>query len=185
MSESNSIKQGSLLLSEPFMEDHNFKRTVVYLAEHNDEGTIGFVLNKKLDITLPDAIDEIDHFKAPLFYGGPVEPETLHFLHDIKGIEGSLQVNPGVYWGGNFETIKVLMKNGDVTPKNFKFFLGYSGWDVGQLQDEMKTNSWIISGAEYDHIFKNEWESLWKDVLIKMGGRFKMMSNFPEDPQLN
>ena len=139
---------GRVLLAEPFMLDPNFKRSVVMLCEHQDDGTVGFILNKTLELTLPDAIPELPDFKVPIYFGGPVEPDTLHFFHKIETLEGCQEVMDGVYWGGNFEMLKIIIESGNISPRDIRFFLGYAGWGSGQLTEEMKEKSWIVSEGE-------------------------------------
>ena len=94
------IKSGNILLSEPFLEDPNFRRTVIFLCEHHKEGTIGFILNKPLDIKISEAMPDLEGFNAPLFFGGPVQTDTMHFLHNLGDmIDDSVEITKGVYWG--------------------------------------------------------------------------------------
>lgn len=181
-----SPKAGAILLSEPFMHDQNFKRSVVLLCEHQDDGSLGFILNKPIQVKLNDAIEDFPPFDAELHFGGPVQTDTLHYLHNQgEMIEGSIRLNEGLYWGGNFETIKILAATNRIKPTDFKFFVGYSGWGEGQLMAEMETNSWIIVNGHADHIFNHNPENLWKSVLKNMGGRYSMISGYPENPQYN
>lgn len=180
------ISKGKLLLSEPFMPDPNFKRTVILLTEHNEEGTVGFVLNRVLEVSLNDVVENFPKFEAPLFYGGPVQPDTLHFVHCIgEEIKGSKKIADGLYWGGDFEQLIYKAMAQEIKPDDFRFFIGYSGWSPNQLADEIKENSWILSEATHNHIFKSNNKMMWKEILKNMGGEYKMMSNFPEDPSLN
>ncbi len=174
-------------MAEPFMEDPNFKRTVIILAQHNDEdGSFGFVLTRQAPLALESVVDGLEGFEAPLFIGGPVAIDTLHYLHTVGDLlPGSVEVVPGLYWGGNFEILQELVQEGKVKPEQFKFFLGYSGWDAGQLEEEMEDNSWIVHQAKAKHIFKTASISLWKKVLQEKGGDYAMMVNFPENPILN
>lgn len=178
---------GSLLLAEPFMEDPNFKRTVIILAQHTkEEGSFGFVLTRPAPMALADVVDGFDGFEAPLFVGGPVQIDTLHYLHTVGDmLPGSVEVVPGLYWGGSFEKLKQLVLAGAVQPEQFKFFLGYSGWEEGQLEEEMKDNSWIVHPAKSRYVFKTNPDDLWKKVLQEKGGDYAMMVNFPENPILN
>jgi putative transcriptional regulator len=186
MAATNPIHSGSLLLAEPFMADPNFKRTVVLICEHNEDGTLGFVLSKRSNLYLDQAMDGIEQFKAPLFLGGPVQTDTLHYIHRIgEKLEGSVQLAPCLFWGGNFETLKVMINNKQVTPNDIHFFLGYSGWAPGQLEEEMNEQSWLIHQAKAEHIFNPHPDDLWKTILKEMGGDYAMMVNFPEDPNLN
>ena len=175
---------GNLLLAEPFLKDPNFKRTVVLLCEHNEDGAFGLVLNKKLEFKVDDVLPEFPIENIDLYYGGPVGPDTLHFIHQYGDlIEGSLKLKDDIYWSGNFEQIKLMLETGSVDPKKFRFYVGYSGWTAGQLEEEMKINSWIVA-SKYSKIFIPE-DQLWESILQSMGDGYKFVSTFPEDPQLN
>ena len=101
---------GNLLLAEPFLKDPNFKRTVVLLCEHNEDGAFGLVLNKKLEFKVDDVLPEFPIENIDLYYGGPVGPDTLHFIHQYGDlIEGSLKRKDDIYWSGNFEQIKLML----------------------------------------------------------------------------
>ncbi len=178
---------GTLLLSEPFMLDPNFKRTVVMLCEHMDDGgTVGFILNRPLDIKVCDALVDFDDVQNELFYGGPVAQDTLHYLHRYGDIiEESMQIKDDIFWGGNFEQLGELIKAGTIDPKNIKFFLGYSGWSTGQLDGELKENAWIVTPAKSQYIFDISDRELWKIVLSDLGGDYKQLVHYPEDPMLN
>jgi putative transcriptional regulator len=181
------LKSGSLLLAEPFMDDPNFKRTVVMLSEHTQKGTLGFVINRTMPMLASDVLPAFPDFDAPLFYGGPVDTDSVHFLH-TKGdlIEGSYKVMPGVWWGGHFDQLKLLIEMNLITSANVRFYLGYSGWDPGQLQDEIDDKAWIIHKGRKENIFTDlQGDDLWKHILNDMGGDFKVMADFPENPQYN
>lgn len=178
---------GQLLLSEPFMADPNFKRTVILLCEHiEDGGTVGFILNRSLEVKVCDALMDFDVVTSDLLYGGPVAQDTLHYLHAYGDvIEDSLRIADNVYWGGNFEQLGELLREGKLDPKMVKFFLGYSGWSPGQLTGEMEEKSWIIGKATGKYVFDTPRQLLWKQVLSDLGGEHKLITNYPEDPQLN
>lgn len=184
----NNLKpeKGSLLISEPFLPDPNFERTVVLLCEHNEEGSFGFVLNKASTVTLEDILEEVNDFDETVFIGGPVEQNTLHFIHKSPDIEGGIEIGEGLYWGGNFEQLLVMIDTRQIIPEDFRFFVGYSGWSAGQLQDELDANSWIVANnATIDLVFNTDFDQLWKNTLKQMGGRFNLYSNYPTDPRLN
>jgi putative transcriptional regulator len=177
-------KKGDFLLSEPFMKDPSFKRAVILLSEHNQTGSFGFILNKISDFSVQELILDFPFFEAPVYIGGPVGEDTLHFLHRCGPIlENSIKVRENIWWGGNFEQLKEEIRNGNIFPDDIRFFIGYSGWGVGQLKSEMGDNSWIISNKYTD--FYGESNDLWKTIMQDMGGNYKLLSNFPEDPQLN
>jgi putative transcriptional regulator len=177
---------GVLLIADPFLKDPNFLRTVVFLCEHKEEGSFGFVLNRQFENTLNELIPELEHYKLPVFYGGPVQPDTIHFLHQYpEEIGGGVEVSKGIWWGGDFEALVDQIKNGGIDPDKIRFFIGYSGWSGGQLQEEMKEKTWLTVKATRQLTFHKNFEEIWKDSLRKLGGEYEMMINFPIDPQLN
>lgn len=174
------------MLSEPFMKDPNFKRTVILVCEHHQEnGTVGFVLNRPIDLSLGDVMPDLDGFDSRLFYGGPVQPDSLHYLHGIEYLEDCEEVLPGLFWGGNFESLKAMIATGSIEAQDIQFYLGYSGWTPGQLDEEMEGKSWIQTPGSLKHFIDPNTDGLWERILKEMGGKFKMISNFPEDPALN
>ena len=177
---------GILLIADPFLKDPNFLRTVVILCEHKDEGSFGFVLNKQIEQTLGELITGLGEFKLPVYYGGPVQMNTIHFLHQYPDlIPESCKIGNNIYWGGNFETVTALIKNNSIDFNKIKFFVGYSGWGDGQLTDELKEKSWLTASATQDLVFKTQHDEIWKGSLQHLGGDYEMMINFPIDPQLN
>jgi putative transcriptional regulator len=177
---------GILLIADPFLKDPNFLRTVVLLCDHKQEGSFGFVLNKKIEQTLDELLNNFDGFPLPVFYGGPVQTDTIHFVHQYPDlIPEAFKIGEGIYWGGNFETVSALIKNNSLDPKKIKFFIGYSGWSDGQLNDEMKEKSWLTVDATKNLVFNTKDNEVWKSSLIHLGGDYEMMVNFPIDPQLN
>lgn len=179
-------QKGSLLISEPFLPDPNFERTVVLLCEHNEEGSFGFVLNKASAVTLEEIMEDVNDFKQPVYIGGPVQQDTLHFIHRAAYLEGGVEISKGLYWGGNFEQLMILIDTKQIQADDFRFFVGYSGWGAGQLEDELKADSWIVANyATPQLVFDEKGENLWKVVLKQLGGRYNVYSNYPTDPRLN
>ncbi len=179
-------EKGSLLISEPFLPDPNFERTVVMICEHNDDGSFGFVLNKVAAVALEDIIDGITGFGQEVFIGGPVQQDTLHFLHRSDILQGGTEIVDGLYWGGDFDQLMSMIDTRQINAADFKFFVGYSGWGSGQLEEELSTNSWIVARrATPDLVFDEQEDVLWKTVLKRLGGRFSVYSNYPIDPRLN
>lgn len=126
---------GTLLIAEPFLKDPNFMRTVILLCEHQDEGSFGFVLNRELGSTLEDLLPDLTRLHIPVYYGGPVQPDTLHFLHAYpEGISGGLEVSEGVYWG-DFNQAMELLESGDLDLGQDPLLhrlLRMDGWPAGQ-----------------------------------------------------
>jgi putative transcriptional regulator len=178
---------GKLLISEPFMDDPNFTRSVVLLTEHGEEGTLGFVINHPSLLILNDLVAEFKGKDFPVYYGGPVAMDTLHFIHRCPDkIPGGEEIAKGIYWGGNFETLKALVNEGSVTKEEVKFFVGYSGWGHDQLDEEMKGNTWIVSDKyDSDLVFSSSEEHIWREVIIHLGPKYAHISNFPQNPNLN
>lgn len=184
----NKVKlaKGRVLVSEPFLEDPNFERTVVLLCEHTEEGSFGFVWNKKIkNVNVDDLLKNSTPFSNDVYLGGPVEQNMLQFIHRIDELNGSLEIKKGMYYGGKFDHLKELIAEGKVNEDQIRFFLGYSGWTGGQLDEELNEKSWIVSNVSANDLFLLNPEDLWRTVLKKMGGKFKVISNFPKDPRLN
>jgi putative transcriptional regulator len=180
------LAPGILLIADPFLKDPNFLRTVVFLCEHKEEGSFGFVLNRQYENTLDELIPELEGHKLPVYYGGPVQIDSIHFLHQYpEDIPGGQEVIKGVYWGGDFDAVVNLIKNEMIDANKIRFFIGYSGWSEGQLTTEMNEKTWLTVKANRKLIFHSNFTEIWKDALKYMGGDYEIMANFPIDPQLN
>ena len=182
----NELKGGSLLIANPHLDDPNFLRTVIFLCQHTAEGSFGFVLNRKLKYTVDELVPELGDFKLPVFEGGPVELNTLHFFHQYpQEITGGKEVIKGVYWGGNFDELIRLINSRSIDTAKIRFFLGYSGWGEGQLSFEMEEKTWIVAPALKTFLFSKNEKELWKAVLKHLGGEYELILNAPIDPRLN
>jgi len=177
---------GILLIADPFLKDPNFLRTVVFLCEHTEEASFGFVINRPYTHTLDELITDLKGHSLPVYYGGPVQMDTIHFLHQYPDIiPGGTEVMKGVFWGGEIDKAFELIKSGMVNPSKIRFYLGYSGWGSNQLQGEMEQKSWLTVKATRKLVFHEDANQIWKDALRQLGGDYEMMINFPVDPQLN
>lgn len=178
-------ESGRILISEPFMMDPSFKRSVVLLCDYQEEGSFGLILNRPLNMNLNEVLPELE-YDFPLFYGGPVGKDTLHFIH-ARGemFEDALPVTPDLAYGGDFDRLKELLKEETFDSSNIRFFVGWCGWSAGQLDDELKEKSWIISEVDNDKVFESRSSSMWEASLNDMGGSYQLMAKFPEDPSLN
>jgi putative transcriptional regulator len=180
------ISAGKILIADPFLKDPNFKRSVVIVCEHQDSGSFGFVLNKLYEQVLGDLIADLEGSTFPVYYGGPVQLDTIHFLHRCPElISGGFEISEGIFWGGDFEEVADLIKADRLRETDIRFFIGYSGWGEGQLEEEMKLKSWITSKATPPLIFPTNANNIWKDALKELGGEYELMTNYPIDPQLN
>lgn len=178
--------KGSLLIAEPsILNDNSFNRSIILLTEHNDQSSVGFILNRPLKFTLKDIIPEID-CSFTVFQGGPVEQDNLYFVHNVPNlIPDSIQVSDDIFWGGNFNSLKNLLAENKIKSTEIRFFLGYSGWGTHQLEDELLNNSWFVSENDFENIFSADNESLWKNKLMEKGGEYKIWANAPNDIHLN
>jgi putative transcriptional regulator len=179
------LHAGILLIAEPMMTDPNFRRSVILLCEHNDEGSFGLILNRALTYHLGEVLEYNSAFDTPLYLGGPVEHNTLHVLHQDKSMPRAIRVAEGVYWGGDFDIIEEMLEQGQIEEEKMRFFVGYAGWSAGQLEEEIARKDWIVTQTDTEIVFDLSPDDLWRQVLKKMGGHFRIMANFPEDPKLN
>lgn len=185
------MRPGTLLISRPFLGDPNFERSVVLLCrDAPSDGTFGLVLNRLTNLTLGDVLDLPAAASAraadlPLYLGGPVEPNTLHYLHRRADLPGATSLGQDVYWGGDFELLLGLIGTGAVGADEVRLFAGYSGWSKGQLAGEMQGESWIRHPASAGKVFTLASDAFWRDILREKGGRFKVLANYPVDPRLN
>ncbi len=178
--------KGRILISEPYLSDTYFKRSVVFLTEHNTEGSVGFVLNKPIDVKLQDVLQDFPDLPAGISIGGPVNTNTVHYLHTFGDlIPESVHVKDNIYWGGDFEALKNLIIADQVQKGQVRFFLGYSGWSPDQLEEELKQNAWLVADINSEHVMAAEKESFWNEVLEVMKDKYKVWANFPENPDLN
>lgn len=177
-----------LLLAEPFLRDSNFDRSVILLCEHRQKGSFGLILNRPTDLYISQALNDwpLGAQDFRLFSGGPVEQNALYFIHRLPEISHSLPLREGWYLGGEFEMIQQLATQYRISEENCRFFVGYSGWGAEQLNQEIEEQSWIISKASLTQTMAlDKDETMWKDVLQNMGGRYRMFANYPKDPSQN
>ncbi len=184
----NNIKPkiGSLLLSEPFQAEEIFNRSVIILCEYNEEGSFGVVLNKPSPYKVNDIMKEMPEVDFPIYIGGPVDVERVFFIHDQGDIiPNSIKINKKYYWGGDLDVIKNMIANKQLSAENIRFFIGYSGWDPDQLEDELTYNSWVVLNKVIDNMLSFSAESLWKNCVNKLGKDYTFWTKMPKDPILN
>ena len=180
--------QGSILISEPFLQDAYFQRSVVLLVEHNTQGSMGFVLNKKTDLIVNTFFPELEEYpEIPIYLGGLVSANRLFFIHSLGDliVPDSVKIKDRLYFDGDFEALKRYMQNGHSIEGKVKFFLGYSGWTEGQLGNEINKNSWVVSHAAKENVLLADGESFWKNSLEQLGSNYEAWTKYPKDPYLN
>lgn len=181
-------KKGDLLIAEPaIIGDMSFNRSIVLLADHTEDGSIGFILNKPLNYNINDLVPEIEASTFKVYNGGPVEQDNLYFIHKVpKLIPDSIEISLGIFWGGDFTKVAELIANGAIKETDIRFFLGYSGWGNNQLESELKSNSWVVTDNIYKKdIIEKSYESFWKEKMLEFGGEYSIWSNAPENPNYN
>ena len=186
--QSNNVlpSRGKILISEPFLRDATFGRSVILLVDHTEEGTMGLVINKQLPLLLNDVVMEFKYLdEIPLYKGGPVATDTLFYLHTLEKIPGSIPVSKGLFLNGDFEEIKKYILQGNKVNECIRFFLGYSGWECEQLIQEIKENTWIIAKEDPSYLLDGEVKDMWKNALGKLGSKYETWSRFPQVPSLN
>jgi putative transcriptional regulator len=179
-----AVAKTKLLIAQPFLQDKHFERSVILICEHENQGTFGFILTRPTNLAVSEVI-EVSSFDQILHIGGPVEQNTLHFIHTLPEIPKALPLKDGVYWGGDFEYVKSLAIANRLNAENSRFFVGYSGWGKDQLLQEVQENSWFVVDYDLQFIFEQEGEKLWHNILKNLGGRYKVFANYPKDPKLN
>jgi len=178
--------KGTLLLSEPFLKDFYFSRSVVLLAEHNNDGSFGLIINKPIKVRLNEIVDNFPAFETNLFLGGPVKTDSLFVMHTLGNrIENSYRIMPGLYWGGNMDVIKNMIEDKKISNEDIRFYIGYSGWESKQLDRELEEKSWVLTTAKSKGILFEPPEDMWSNYLKTLGKEYAQWVNYPADPILN
>lgn len=185
LNSNKAVAKGNILIAEPFLPDGNFERTVVLICEHGEQsGSFGLILNKPTSLLVSEATDLSD-IDQKIYIGGPVEQNTLHFIHTFSDLKGAIPVKDDIYWGGDIEQMSRYANLKQLNELNCRFFVGYSGWAPRQLAEEIEQNSWIIYRQSIKNLFEWPADKMWQVILRSMGGKYRVYSNFPEDPRLN
>jgi putative transcriptional regulator len=179
--------QGILLLAAAALPDPNFDHTVILLCDHDDAvGTFGLVLNHQTNMTMKEVLPDLKKWDAPLFRGGPVQLDSLHFLHGGSEFDpDAVEVADGIYWGRNFMDVLLALEDGRESPEHFRFFVGYSGWGEAQLARELQEESWYLAQANTDLVFAEDVKNQWRRAFRTLGPDYSILSNFPDSCMLN
>ena len=184
----NNVKPapGKILISEPFLYDHYFKRSVVLLADHNKEGSFGVIINKPMAVDFNEVVKDFPGFVDDLYLGGPVSTNNLFYVHTLGDqITDSVPIRKDLFWGGDVERIKELLLLGKLNKHNIRFFVGYAGWMPRQLDMELKRDSWLVADITTHQMMHDDVDNLWKDSLLRLGDKYRHWLNFPSEPALN
>lgn len=186
--ETNKVipEKGNILIAEPFLSEVYFKKSLLLVVEYNAEGAIGFVMNKPVALKIQEIIEGFPEFDADISIGGPVQTNTIHFVHTLGNlIPDSVHLKDNLYWGGRFDVLQDLISKKIVKRSQVKFFMGYSGWSTQQLEEEISQNSWLVCSLKENEIMKQLNQSSWETTLLSLGSRYRLWTNAPSNPNLN
>jgi putative transcriptional regulator len=179
--------RGQLLIASPKIVDPNFRRVVVYMAEHTDEGAMGLVLNRPAETTVSEAVPDLEWLagdgEAGVWVGGPVSPASVIVLAEFEDpARAALVVE------GNLGFVPAEIDDRDAFAagvRRVRVFAGHSGWGPGQLEAELEEDSWILEPAERGDVFTADPEALWSRVLRRKGAEYVLLATMPMDPSQN
>lgn len=181
------LEKGTFLIATPDVESGMFFRSVLLLCEHSPSGSFGIVINKNLDLELPEEIltlDQLNNPKVSIRAGGPVQTNQMMLLHSSTAIpEQTIEICEGVFLGGDLQFLQEAIA--DANGPNLRLCFGYSGWQAGQLEREFLDGGWFIHPASAKHIFETPPEKLWQQLLRDLGGKYATLSMIPEDLTMN
>ncbi|MDD4143447.1 MAG: YqgE/AlgH family protein [Prolixibacteraceae bacterium] len=179
-------QKGRVLIAEPFLPGNYFSRSVILLVAYSVKGAVGFIINKKVDLSVQDILPGFPDFEGDVYLGGPVSTDSVYFIHKMgKKLPGSIPVLGDIYWGGDFEVLKQMIKTGLISPSEIRFFVGYSGWESGQLEREIKEDSWLVNDVDEETVMHELRKTSWTDFVRKAGRKYSIWENFPENPAMN
>jgi putative transcriptional regulator len=179
-------KKGRLLISEPSLRDNFFFKSVVLLTHHDDEESIGLILNHPTKINLNELLNDVPLSDLPIYIGGPVEKQSLHFIHTLgSSIPNSKQIIDDIYFGGDFDKVLQLMHEKKITKNEIRFFVGYTGWGVEQLNNEIRNDAWIVEAAKNELCMNYSTPKLWSDIIKTKKMEYAIWANMPSNPNLN
>ncbi|MDX9882352.1 MAG: YqgE/AlgH family protein [Prolixibacteraceae bacterium] len=179
-------EKGRILIAEPFLPGSYFNRSIILLASYSEKGAVGFILNKPVDFPIRDLFDDLPGFDTEVYLGGPVSTDSVYFIHSLGDrIPGSTHIKETLYWGGDIDVLKDQIRSGAVATSQIRFFIGYSGWAPGQLEEEIRENSWLVSEMRQSEVMRNSEQELWEEAVKAVGGKYSLWLNYPENPSLN
>lgn len=181
-----AVARGTCLISEPFSPDSFFGRSVILITEHSEEdGTVGYILNKPVEVPFNELFPDFPDFATVCYIGGPVNPESVHFIHTRPDLfPDSQHILENIFWGGNFNQVKEYIENGLIKPREIRIFLGYSGWAPRQLRQEIEDKYWVVSDIQAKTVMNAD-NNTWKEVLMELGDSYALWAKSPMNPGMN
>lgn len=180
------IMKGKILISSPsLLTDMIFYKSIILIVDQTDEGITGFILNRPSDLFMIKEVESSEKIKIDLYYGGPVSSEHFYLLRSEKNYTEIINVYDNLFWGNNLDFLINQVEKGIIKMDDFILFQGYSGWDLGQLDDEIANDSWIITEKKVKEIFSYKEKNSWNNLIKQFGHKYKLWSNSPDDITLN
>ncbi len=183
----SELERGSFLIATPEIDTGIFFRAVILLCEHNTTGSFGLVVNKKMELNLPDEIKSLGDFANPrigIRAGGPVQSNQMMLLHTSSDLpQQTLPICEDVFLGGDMQFLQEALNSSN--GPEIRLCFGYTGWSAGQLEREFLDGRWYLQPASRRHIFHTAYDKLWQNLLREMGGKYATLSMIPEDLSLN
>jgi putative transcriptional regulator len=177
---------GKTLIAHPLLNDSFFTRSVIYITQHTEEGSLGFVTNFKTQFLLRDVKPQMTKGNWPIYEGGPVATNQLFYLHRLgEKISDSIHVADDVFFGGEFNEIMYLIEHNEVTKSQLRFFAGYCGWAPEQLENEVKSKSWYVEDSIKSCLFDENHFEAWGEALSRKKESLKLFSEISYGPSLN
>ena len=186
--QSNTLKVsiGDVLISEPFLNDFYFRRSAILIVDHNEEGSFGVIINKRLNIPFNDIIMGFPKFDADVYLGGPVDTDRVFFIHTIgEMIPDSHKIMSGLYWSGNINALKAMIKNDLIKSHEVRFYVGYAGWEGGQIRKELQANTWAVGKFGTKELLHTSPNKMWSDFVNRLGNKYILWNKFPLNPSDN
>ena len=186
--QSNTLKVsiGDVLISEPFLNDFYFRRSAILIVDHNEEGSFGVIINKRLNIPFNDIIMGFPKFDADVYLGGPVDTDRVFFIHTIgEMIPDSHKIMSGLSWSGNINALKAMIKNDLIKSHEVRFYVGYAGWEGGQIRKELQANTWVVGKFGTKELLHTSPNKMWSDFVNRLGNKYILWNKFPLNPSDN
>ena len=181
-----NLKKGEILISDPSLIDQTFFKSIILITYHSTDESIGLILNQPTQIYLHEILNNIPLNNFPIYIGGPVAKNSIHFIHTLGNIIHNTQkINTGLFWCGDFNKVLELMSKNKISKNQIRFFAGYSGWSEDQLINEIRENSWIIHKSNTSLSMQYSNQDLWSKLIKTKNKKYAIWSNMPKNPSLN
>lgn len=181
------LVKGSFLIASPEINSGIYSRSVLLLCEHSAGGSLALVINKPLEMELPEELIDMEHIRNPNVHicaGGALQTTQMMLLHSSDQIpDQTLKICEDVYLGGDLHFLQEAVNNS--SGPHVRLCFGYAGWGAGQLEREFLSGEWFLHPATAKHVFETPPEKMWQTILREMGGKYATLSMIPEDLSLN